>query len=115
MADVDRQLKQMDADIRAEGVATEKKLRENETALNKECGASIAKLIVEKGFLMNNNRKLVMKKNRMAIKRQNLKAKLERVEHVLEKAQESLRDFEEEKYQRRLRKKHGWRKLRFWK
>ncbi len=36
MADVDRQLKQMDADIRSEGAAREKKLREEQDEINRQ-------------------------------------------------------------------------------
>ncbi len=101
--------------VAAKELIEERRLKEEEAAAKEECVKQIVKLIVEKSRMVISNKKLMMKKNKLSLDYEKLKEDLKNQGKILEKAQEYSRDLEEEKYIKRLNKRKGWRKLKFWK
>ncbi len=98
-------------------LTNEKILREEETVLNRKLAEEVSKMIVEKGVVLESNRKMKEKKNRLKIAYEQMEDRIKEQERILEKAQDYARELEEGEHARRLRKKNkkGWGRVKFWK
>ncbi len=98
-------------------LTNEKMLREEGTVLNGKLAEEVSKMIVEKGVVVESNRKTKEKKNRLKIAYEQMEDKIKEQERILEKAQDYARELEEDDHARRLRKKNkkGWGRVKFWK